>query len=105
MGTLLAILFFQFTELLLDFDEDESSLEEDETTEFIQGTELTSVIRRDAPREKIQAPGTIQRPVTRGELTTPGNSVPLATNQRPLTRQVLTNPGNAVPLANNQRPL
>jgi len=99
IGTLLAIFFFQFTELLLDFDVDESSTEDDETTEFVQRTELTSMQRRDAPREKFQEPGTIQRPVTRGELT-PGNAMPRGANERPLTRQVMTIPGNAVPRSN-----
>jgi len=99
LGTLLAILFFQFTELLLDFDEEESSTEGDETTEFVPRTELTSMQQRDAPREKFQVPGTIQRPVTRGELT-PGNALPRGANERPLTRQVMTPPGNAVPRSN-----
>lgn len=102
LGTLLAILFFQFTELLLEYDEDESSEDDDdETTDYVHGVELSAVQQRDAPREKYQAPGTIQRPVTRGEFATPGNTLPRGTYQRPATRGVLTAPANPV-LRSNQ---
>lgn len=102
LGTLLAILFFQFTELLLEYDDDESSEEdEDETTEYVAGVELTAAKRRDAPREKYPAPDSIQRPVTRGEIPTPGNSVQRDTYQMPGARAGLTTPANPVDGAQN----
>jgi len=96
LGSILAILFFQFTELLLEYDEDESSEDEDETTEYVHGVQLVPVHQRDAQREKYQAPGTIQRPVTKGELTTSGNTLPQGSYQRPATRGVLTTTANPV---------
>jgi len=74
IGALLAIVFFQFTELLFDDDEEYSSYEEEETTEYVKGTEFTKMKRREVPGQHNQNPGEQQRPVTRGISSTSGNA-------------------------------